>query len=53
MRTVTPVGRLMLLVVMMTFFAVLALDISVPAIVLGVMALTNALVLSGRGEGMA
>ena len=46
----------MLLVVMMTFFAVLALDITVPAVVLGIMASANALILSRPDryrEGMA
>lgn len=40
-----PVARFALLVVMMTFFAVLALDISVPAVVLSLMALSNTAVL--------
>lgn len=38
-------ARFALLVVMMTFFAVLALDISVPAVVLSLMALSNTAVL--------
>ena len=38
-------ARCALLFVMMTFFAVLALDISVPAVVLSLMALANAVVL--------
>jgi hypothetical protein len=47
--------RFVLLIVMMTFFAALALDIAVPAMVLGVMALGNSalrnwLVLSGSRE---
>ena len=55
-KPVIPVARFALLVVMMTFFAVLALDISVPAVVLGLMALSNMLVLSssgGQGERIA
>lgn len=39
-------SRIAFLVVMMTFFAVLALDITVPAVVLGAMALSNWIVLS-------
>ncbi|MFB9912685.1 hypothetical protein [Rhizobium paknamense] len=34
----TGLGKLMLLIVMMTFFAVLALDVVVPAVVLSLMA---------------
>lgn len=40
-------SRIAFLVVMMTFFAVLALDITVPTVVLGAMALSNRLMLSG------
>jgi len=39
--------RALFLIVMMTFFAVLALDIAVPALVLGVLALSNQVVLYG------
>lgn len=40
-------SRIAFLIVMMTFFAVLALDIVVPATVLSAMALLNWFVLSG------
>ncbi|CAN7403057.1 hypothetical protein LJR030_004168 [Rhizobium sp. LjRoot30] len=43
-------ARYALLFIMMMFFAALALDIAVPATVLGVMALVNGLVLSGSDE---
>lgn len=43
-------ARYALLFIMMMFFAALALDIAVPATVLGIMALVNGLVLSGSGE---
>ncbi|WP_165823665.1 hypothetical protein [Metarhizobium album] len=42
-------ARFALLFIMMMFFAALALDIAVPATVLGVMALVNGLLLSGEG----
>lgn len=43
----TAAGRYALLLVMMTFFAMLALDITVPALVLSVMAMSNWLVQEG------
>lgn len=45
--TGTSVKQTAFLVVMMTFFASLALDISVPALVLSLMALSNHIVLNG------
>ena len=39
------------LIAAMLFFAVLALDITVPTLVLGIMALANWLILSSGGEG--
>lgn len=42
-------ARYALLFIMMMFFAVLALDIAVPATVLGIMAMLNGLLFSGEG----
>lgn len=48
----TAAGRYALLLVMMTFFAMLALDITVPALVLSVMAMSNWLVQEGMPSSL-
>ncbi len=43
-------SRIVFLLVMMTFFAVLALDINVPAVVLTLMAAVNSLIIAREGR---